>query len=264
MQRAIYLGYDSRETEAFVIARRSMRRYAPVVPIDAIEIDDMRDLGLYTRPTTTRINDQGVAQLWDNISEAPMSTEFAITRFLTPHLAKTGIALFADCDVLARAPLDELFCQFDPKYAVMCVKHSYDVKNTVKMDGQEQQRYARKNWSSVVLFNCDHAANQALTVDMINTVPGRDLHRFCWLKDKQIGEIGTEWNWLAGVSDPKIEPKLIHFTNGGPWLPAYRHTPHAGEWLAERRGWLEEEKAIAGRPSTWKSKFNGAGDAAHL
>jgi hypothetical protein len=32
-----------------------------------------------------------------------------------------------------------------------------------------------------MVFNCDHPANRALTLDLINTVPGRDLHRFCWL-----------------------------------------------------------------------------------
>lgn len=250
----IFLGYDSRETEAFVVARRSMRRYAPGTPIDAICIDDMRDLGLYRRPTSRRDG-----RLWDDISDAPMSTEFAISRFLTPHLAKSGWALFADCDVLARAPLNDLFTQADPKYAVMCVKHKHEPKLGLKMDGQEQTRYARKNWSSLMLFNVDHPANQKLTVDLVNTVPGRDLHRFCWLKDKEIGALDPAWNFLVGHTDPSINPAIVHFTEGGPWLPEYRDVPFAGEWLAERRGWLEEEARVQGRPSTWQSKFNGTG-----
>ena len=254
MTRSIWLGYDSRETEAFVVARRSMRRYAPGIPIDAICVDDMRDLGLYTRPTTRRDG-----RLWDVISDAPMSTEFAISRFLTPHLAKSEWALFADCDVLARAPLNELFAQADPKYAVMCVPHYHQPKDGVKMDGQVQTRYARKNWSSVMLFNCDHKANQKLTLDLINSVPGRDLHRFCWLRDDKIGPLHLSWNFLVGHTDPAIEAKLVHFTEGGPWLPEYRDVPFAGEWLEERRGWLEEEARIPGRPTTYGSKFNGTG-----
>lgn len=255
MQRSIFLGYDSRETEAFVVARRSMRRFASGIPIDAICLDDMRDLNLYYRPTENRHG-----KLWDVISEAPMSTEFAISRFLTPYLAKgQGWALFADCDVLARAPIHELFAMADPNKAVMCVKHQHEPSPGVKMDGQMQTRYARKNWSSLMLFNCEHPANAELTVDLINKVPGRDLHGFCWLKDKEIGSLDPAWNFLVGHSDPSIDPKLVHFTEGGPWLPQYRDVPFADAWKEERRAWLEEEVRVPGRPSTWGSKFTANG-----
>jgi hypothetical protein len=49
-----------------------------------------------------------------------------------------------------------------------------------------------------MLFNCDHPSNKKLTVEMINTLPGRDLHRFCWLEDDEIGELDPGWNWLVG------------------------------------------------------------------
>jgi len=39
------------------------------------------------------------------------------------------------------------------------------------MDGQVQSKYARKNWSSFMIFNCHHEANQALTPEMVNALP---------------------------------------------------------------------------------------------
>jgi lipopolysaccharide biosynthesis glycosyltransferase len=168
-----------------------------------------------------------------------MSTEFACSRFLTPLLARTGWALFMDCDMLCRAPLRELFAMADDRYAVMCVQHVHVPTEAVKMDGQEQTLYARKNWSSLVLYNCDHPANERLTLDAVNTLPGRDLHRFCWLRDEEIGALPVEWNWLASVSDAAVEPKMVHYTLGAPNLPGYEHSPYADEWRAERRAWLE-------------------------
>ena len=49
------------------------------------------------------------------ISDAPMSTEFSISRFLVPALAKEGWALFLDADMLARANLMRLFELADPR-----------------------------------------------------------------------------------------------------------------------------------------------------
>lgn len=105
------------------------------------------------------------------------------------------------------------------------------------MDGQEQTRYARKNWSSVMLFNLAHTSNQNLTVDLVNSVPGRDLHRFCWLQDDEIGELEPEWNFLVGHTDPSINPKIVHFTEGTPNLPGYENVPFADEWMMERNRW---------------------------
>ncbi len=231
---SIYVGYEPREAEAFAVCRQSLRRFAPHVPMQAIALDEVRDAGLYRRPTSTKDG-----RLWDDISEAPMSTEFAISRFLTPHLAKEGWALFVDCDILARESLDQLWASLDDKYAVMCVQHpNYVPPDKIKMDGQLQTLYARKNWSSVMAFNCDHPANKILTVDVVNELPGRDLHAFVWLKDKNIGQLHRKWNWLVGVSEPSIEPGIVHFTSGGPWLEEYRAVPYAQEWLLERRRWL--------------------------
>jgi len=251
-KRSIWIGYEPRETEAFAVARRTLRRHAPGVPIHAIELSTLREAGLYTRPTSYR--QQGNKTImWDDISDASCSTEFAISRFLTLHLAREGWALFVDCDVMARANVQELFaaCEANPDKAVMCVQHDYVPKETVKMDGQLQMMYRRKNWSSVLAFNADHKANKLLTVERINELPGRDLHALCWLKDKVIGALDPAWNWLAGVSDPAITPKIVHFTNGVPSMPGYEGSPFADEWFRERAQWLNADANVLGRPTTW-------------
>lgn len=168
-----------------------------------------------------------------------MSTEFAISRFMTPILAGAGLAVFTDADVMVRTPLTQLFDGIDPSKAVSVVQHRFDPPQGVKMDGQAQTRYARKNWSSVCVFNCDHPSNRALTVDLVNTVPGRDLHRFCWLQDDEIGALDPKWNWLAGHSDPSIDPAIVHFTDGTPDMPGYENQPFADEW----RGHLSAKAA---------------------
>jgi len=232
--RSIFVGYDPRETEAFDVCRFSLRRHAPKITAKGLCLNDLRDAGLYWRPTTRL-----AGQLFDRISDAPMSTEFAISRFLTPFLAKEGWALFMDCDILARRSLDELFAQADDSKAVMCVKHDYVPASATKMDGQQQTVYPRKNWSSVMLFNCAHPANARLDIDLINSRPGRDLHRFCWLRDEEIGALDPAWNWLSGVSAPVADPGLVHFTEGLPNMPGYENSLYAQEWRQVRREWME-------------------------
>lgn len=230
----IFVGYDPREAEAYSVARESIRaRLTQPIKVRGVVLDELKGMGLYRRPTEKRD-----AKLWDSISQAPMSTEFAISRFLVPHLAgSTGWALFADCDILCRTNLVRIMDHADASKAVMVVKHDYAPSASVKMDGQEQTRYARKNWSSVMLFNLEHVSNINLTVDLVNSVPGRDLHRFCWLNDDEIGELPTEWNFLVGHTDPNIVPKIVHFTEGGPWMAGYENVPFADEWRGERNLW---------------------------
>lgn len=233
-----WVGFDPREAACYAVCRHSIRRRltAPI-PVTGISMTHAREQGLYSRPTERRN-----AQLWDAISNAPMSTEFAITRFLTPHLAGNGLALFMDCDIMARENVMRLFeyVQQDAPKAVWCVKHHFDPPEGVKMDGQMQTRYARKNWSSVMLFDCDHPANERLTVDMINTLPGRDLHRFCWLKDDEIGTLPRRWNVLVGhteLDEDEGEPALVHWTNGAPCMPGFENVPFADEYRAELLRW---------------------------
>jgi hypothetical protein len=233
VKHSIWIGFDPREAAAFAVAKHSINRHLITpIPVRGLVLTDLRTGGLYNRPTSRRDG-----RLWDEISEAPMATEFACSRFLVPRLAGSGWALFMDCDMLVRTDLLKLFSLADPSKAVMVVKHNHQPPEGVKMDGQAQTRYARKNWSSVVLFNCDHPANKALTTELVNSVPGRDLHRFCWLEDDQIGELHCRWNWLVGHSDPIIDPAIVHFTDGIPTMAGYEDCAFAGEWRAELERW---------------------------
>ncbi|WP_269581963.1 hypothetical protein [Roseibium sp. Sym1] len=166
-----------------------------------------------------------------------MATEFAISRFLVPFLADTDWALFMDCDMLVRANLRELFDQADSDKAVMVVKHDHQPTSATKMDGQIQTSYQKKNWSSVILFNCKHPSNNVLTPEFVNTQRGLHLHQFCWLKDEEIGELGQEWNWLAGHSGDNIDPKICHHTDGVPFMPGYEDAPYADEWREVLTRW---------------------------
>jgi lipopolysaccharide biosynthesis glycosyltransferase len=251
MERSIYIGYDGREAETFAVCRHTLRKYAPDIPIYAISLQEVRNAGLYWRPTSR--DEKG--RLFDDISGFHMSTEFAISRFLTPVLAKsscyTGWALFMDSDVLARDDIDDLFAECDASKAVMCVQHNHVVEDgSVKMDNQIQNRYSRKNWSSVVAYNLSHPSNRKLTVQLINSVPGRDLHAFCWLDDSEIGALSPHWNYLAGYTKlPEGDvPKLVHHTEGGPWLENYQDVEFADEWRAARAAWLNEGMAVKPSP----------------
>lgn len=226
---SVFIGYDPREDIPYEVTAFSIRRHlsAPV-DIFPIKLEDMRARSLYARPVEQRGH-----QMWDVISDAPMSTEFAISRFLTPHLSRTKWAVFCDCDFLWRVDINEILDLADPAKALLCVQHQHAPSETQKMDAQMQVLYARKNWSSMMLWNCEHPAHKKLTIEMINSVPGRDLHRFCWLKDEEIGALPATWNWLEGHSDPAIDPKVIHYTRGGPWFDNWQHVAHAQDWLDE-------------------------------
>lgn len=231
----IFIGFDPREACAFAVARDTAKYHSlRHIPVCGIVLDEMRDKGLYWRPTS-----QKDGRLWDNISEAPMSTQFAISRFLTPILAKEGLALFMDADVMVRSSLAPLFehAREHPEFAVFCVKHDFQPSEGTKMDGQIQTQYARKNWSSVMLFRCDHPSNARLDVDLINTVPGRDLHRFCWLEEHEIGALPAQYNYLVGHTKIDESPIIVHFTDGIPTMPGYENCEYSDEWRAELLKW---------------------------
>ena len=231
--KSIWLGYDSREVDAFVVAVESLKRHnSENIRAKGILLHDQINLENYYRPYRKIQN-----TLFDEISQAAMSTEFALTRFLTPLLAQTGWALFCDCDVLFRSEISELFNSADQRYAVQVVKHQHTPAETTKMDNQIQQPYPRKNWSSVMLFNCDHPSNKKLTLDLINSKRGRDLHAFCWLEDDEIGELNLEWNYLEGYSTETIDPKIVHFTLGTPLMPGHKDSQHSAEWMEVLYKW---------------------------
>jgi len=223
----VYIGFDRRESEAYEVAEFSIREHASVpVRVTPLKLEQLEAQGLSLRPYRIFRN-----SVWDIISDAPVSTEFANSRFLTPLLAQSGWALFVDCDVVVLDDIAKLFDLAIDRYAVMCVQHQHEPVEITKMDDQPQTTYPRKNWSSVMLFNCDHSSNQRLTHAMINNTPGRDLHRFCWLDDHEIGALPREWNWLVGVQPKPERPKLAHYTLGGPWIENWTQAEHDALWL---------------------------------
>lgn len=225
----IYVGWDSREDIAFQIAKYSIEKNASV-PVDIIPIkqNEMRKKDLYWRE-----------------KDSLASTEFTFTRFLIPELNNfEGWALFIDCDFVALEDVAKLFAQADDRYAVMCAHHDYTPKETVKMDGQKQHIYPRKNWSSMMLINCGHPSNRKLTKELVNDpeVGGAYLHRFSWLKDDEVGKLSHEWNWLVGwYKEPEDgAPKFLHYTEGGPWFKQYQNCEYNYHWYEYKISYLSE------------------------
>ena len=215
----VFVGYDPREDIAYQVCKHSILTRQPDAEVRPLVQKELRDAGWYTRPI-------------DKLA----STEFTFTRFLVPELANfKGWAVFMDCDMILTTDIKELFDQADDSKAVMCVQHDYTPKEGMKMDGQKQTIYPRKNWSSVVLFNCGHPSNARLTQDMVNDIElnGAYFHRFSWLKDEEIGELDHTWNYLVGVYDDIETPKLIHYTEGGPWFENYRNCEFSLRWKEE-------------------------------
>ena len=239
MNKIVYIGWDPREQQAFEVARSSLRKHlTQPIPVRGLVLQKLINDDLYTRPfkfyhAGPKFSPAQRNVMWDILSKAPMSTQHANARFLVPHLAGSGWAMFTDGDVLFRASIGHLFDSLSTHYAVYCVKHNHVPNTDVKMDGQVQTQYSRKNWSSVMVFNCNHPANKRLTLDMINSLPGRDLHRFCWLEDDEIGELTPEWNYLVGYTKNVDNPKIVHFTEGTPDMPGYEKCEYADEWYAE-------------------------------
>lgn len=234
---SIWVGWDPREFAPYTVAKSTLRANLNLpIPIRGLILEDLRRQGLYQRPMEFRLPRGGVRPvMWDVLSEAPMSTQHANSRFLVPHLAGSGWAMFIDGDIMVRKNLTHLFSCLDPRFAVYCVKHVHHPDQGIKMDGQVQTNYGRKNWSSMMIFNCDHPSNKRLTLEMINTVPGRDLHRFCWLEDDEIGELSPTYNFLVDyyVRSEQIDPIIVHFTSGTPDMPGYENCDFADEWRVE-------------------------------
>jgi len=227
----VYIGWDSREPEAYDVAAYSLAKRASVpVSIRPLRQEALRAQGLYRRR-----------------ADPLASTEFTYTRFLVPVLAgHSGWALFCDCDFLWLGDIAELLSLADPTKAALCVHHDHRPREIRKMEGQVQTQYPRKNWSSMILLNCGHPANRALDVDMANDQPGSFLHRFAWLDDTEIGAVPETWNWLEGWC-PKPEdgpPKVVHYTRGGPWFSTWQDVDYADLWLAEREAMLSERGEV--------------------
>ncbi len=231
----VYIGYDPREDVAYEVLKFTIERIAvDNVRVVPIRKDLVERMGIYNRKYDV-VDGQSV----DRIDGKPFSSDFSFTRFLVPALNMyEGWALYMDCDMYLRTDINELFEEYNMDYyPLYCVKHDYAPENKIKMDGRKQEHYRRKNWSSLILWNCGHQLNKTLTPLEVNTQTGGWLHGFEWLPDKEadIGTIHQEWNWLDGHSPEEIEAKNVHFTTGGPWFKEWKCTRaidgrYAAEW----------------------------------
>lgn len=238
----IYIGHDSREAIASEVCKYSIERNTFSTPIiKYLKHRELRKQGIFKRGW---LIDADTGNFRDLIDSKPFSTEFSHTRFLIPYLQNyKGWALFMDCDMIFLSDVKDLFKLCDDRYAIMCVKHNHNpVPNTNKMDGRAQLQYYRKNWSSFVLWNCEHQANRRLTPEKINFMSGTDLHGFSWLDDNEIGSIQFRYNYISGIS-PKMPageaPYVIHYTDGGPWFEECRDVPYASKWVDEYNRMIE-------------------------
>jgi len=217
----IFIGWDSREDIAYQVCKASLEAHSSIaLDIRPLKQEELRHRGLYWRAP-------------DKLS----STEFSFTRFLTPYLADyRGWVIFVDCDFMFRKDIAGILEYCDSLKALHCVQHDYRPTEKVKMDGQVQLLYPRKNWSSLMLINAGHTKIQALTPDLVNTDSGLNLHRFNWLEEQDIGTLPLDWNYLEGwyTSKDSVDPCAVHFTRGGPWHEDWQGVEYASEWNALR------------------------------
>jgi hypothetical protein len=169
----IFIGWDSREEVSYQVCEFSIRVRTSQIEITPLKQSDLRKKNIYQRPV-----------------DILASTEFSITRFLTPYLSEyRGFSIFIDCDFLVKDDIQKLFNSIDKTKAVSVVKHDYTPSEKNKMDGKQQHIYPRKNWSSLIVFNNEHPSNKKLDLKIVNSETPQFLHRFSWLTDDEIGEL---------------------------------------------------------------------------
>ena len=211
----IFVGYDPREAVAYHTCVNSIIRHASqpvaIVPVALNLFNDYKE------------------------THGDNSNHFVYTRFLVPHLMSyNGWAIFIDGDMILRDDIIKLWNLQEGNKDVMVVKHDYKTRMTEKYMGAKNEDYPRKNWSSVILWNCGSWPNRKLTPEFVQSQPGSYLHRFSWIEDERIGELPVEWNWLPDEFGPNPNAKLLHYTLGTPCFHEFADTPQAEEWHRER------------------------------
>lgn len=212
----VAIGYDPHEVIAWhVLAHSIQRRASRPVHIIPVMLSQLK--GIYTRPRNPT-----------------QSTEFSMSRFLTPWLAEdNSVSIFVDCDFLCLCDIWELYdiAKEDMYQDVFVVKHDYTPNPSNKFLNQPQTVYPMKNWSSMMVFNGHRYPVKELTPEYVNNAEPMDLHQFTWASS--VGSLPTEYNHLVGEYSPNPHAKLIHYTRGGPWFKGYEHVEFAKEWFDE-------------------------------
>tara|TARA_B100000579_G_scaffold230441_1_gene188820 strand:+ start:3678 stop:4379 length:702 start_codon:yes stop_codon:yes gene_type:complete len=228
----VYIGYDSKEDIAYRVCKYSLLKRSSIdVKVNSLKLYELVTRKLYSRDI-----------------DPLASTEFTYSRFLVPALSHyKGWSIFCDCDFIFLDDIAKILDNLDSSKAVYCVKHDYTPKEKHKMDGQKQTIYPRKNWSSFILFNCDHPSNKKLNIDLVNSKPGSYLHQFKWLDDEEIGSLDERWNWLEGWTSQhnNNKPFAVHYTRGGPWFEEWQDVEFAKEWIDERNNYLNDKFSSA-------------------
>jgi len=211
----IFIGYDPREAIAYHVCSNSIIRHSTQpVSISPLALNILRD---YKETHTDGSN------------------HFIYSRFLVPHLMEyKGWAIFMDGDMILRGDITKLWELRDESKAVQVVKHDYRTRLTEKYLGAKNENYPRKNWSSVILWNCGHPRNAQVTPEFVQNSTGAQVHRFTWLDDDLIGELPIEWNWLPDEFGANENAKLIHHTLGTPCFHEFATAPMADEWHREK------------------------------
>lgn len=167
------------------------------------------------------------------------SNAFTYARFMVPELQRyKGWAIFADgSDMVCKADIAELWALRDPAYAVQVVKHEYKTKHPRKYVGTpmetDNRDYRRKNWSSLMLMNCEH--DDWRKMYDLSAFTGAQLHGFDFLDNRDIGELPADWNWLVDEFGENEKAKILHWTAGIPAWEAYEKAPQASDWWKERQ-----------------------------
>lgn len=210
----IFIGYDPREAVAYHTCSNSIIRHASQ-PVAIVPLA----LNLFKDYTETHTDG---------------SNQFIYSRFLVPHLMGfSGHAIFIDGDMIVRSDIVELWNLRQAATDVQVVKHDYKTRMTEKYLGAKNEDYPRKNWSSVMIFNCQNFPTKKLTPEYIQKSTGAHLHRFEWTTDDRIGELPKEWNWLPDEYGANPDAKLLHYTLGTPCFHEFATTPQGDEWHRE-------------------------------
>ncbi|NDB64527.1 MAG: glycosyltransferase [Euryarchaeota archaeon] len=213
----VFIGYDPREAIAFHTCVNSIIRHA-TQPVS------IRPLALNLLSGYRETHTDG-------------SNHFIYSRFLVPYMTGfTGRAIFIDGDMIVKADIAQLWQLADTlgDFDVAVVKHDYKTKMPIKYLGAKNEDYPRKNWSSVMLFNCMADACRKLLPEYIQNTTGAHLHRFHWTSDDRVAELPREWNWLAEEYDDNPQAKLVHYTLGTPCFHEFADTGMANDWHQEK------------------------------
>ena len=212
----VFVGYDPREAIAYHTCVNSIiRNSSQPVAVVPVALNLFKD---YAETHTDGSN------------------HFIYTRFLVPYLMDyQGWAIFIDGDMIVRGDIAELWNLKQYTKDAMVVKHDYKTKMTEKYLGSPNEDYPRKNWSSVILWNCNALRNRILTPEFVQQSTGAFLHRFSWIDDERLGELPAEWNWLDVEYEWNPMAKLVHYTLGTPCFHEFADQgDFSDEWHRER------------------------------